>query len=128
MKDEDWKDIEPILLHAAAINGRRNDIFHHGATAIASGQGLVTNASMALTESRINDFPISPELLDDMTADLKKILLHFHIGHMGRPPLCGKHDNVDEILRAPWRHKLQPKPRASPHKSSRADRVSKKAK
>jgi hypothetical protein len=72
MSDPDWKDPEPIFQQLAIISGRRNDIFHHGASFIAEGEGVVTNATMALTEERITKFDISPDIINDMTADLKK--------------------------------------------------------
>jgi hypothetical protein len=71
MSDPDWKDAEPIFQQLAIISGRRNDIFHHGASFIAEGEGVVTNATMALTEERITKFDISPDIINDMTADLK---------------------------------------------------------
>lgn len=61
MSDPDWKDAEPIFQQLAIISGRRNDIFHHGASFIAEGEGVVTNATMALTEERITKFDISPD-------------------------------------------------------------------
>jgi len=105
--DEKWDELKRLFDHLSLINGARDDLFHYGAINIAEGDGIVTNAAMALVEDRITAFKISVESLDDMTADLRKILVHLHTSHMGRPPLKATHAAIDEILREPWRYKPQ---------------------
>jgi hypothetical protein len=119
MDETDWKAAQPIFQQLGIINGCRNDILHHGAISIAEGDGLVTNAGMAHMRERIVGFPISAEILDGMTADLRKIIAHLHIAHMGRPPLRGGHPGLDAILRAPWQYKQQSKPLAESPKPAR---------
>jgi hypothetical protein len=118
ISDADWADIEPIFAQLALINKCRNEIFHHGGSFIAEGRGIVTNATTALTEERITGFEISPDILDDMTGDLRKILIRLHVRHMGRPPLRGKHPEMEDGLRGPWRYTQQPKPLKEPRKPS----------
>jgi hypothetical protein len=122
--DEKWGELKYLFDHLGVINGARNEIFHHGAINIAEGDGIVTNAAMALVEDRITAFKISVESLDAMTADLRKILVHLHIGHMGRPPLKAAHATLDEILRASWRYKHQQLPPKKSHKSASSDHAS----
>jgi hypothetical protein len=102
---DEWAALMPIVDQLKLITGRRNDILHHGATDVAQGGGLVTNEALALTTERIQSFPISPEILDDMTADLRKINAHFLTRHLGRPALRGEHPALDAVLTASWRYK-----------------------
>src|SRR5580693_150163 len=108
----EWADLEPTLQQLGVINGRRNDILHHGAESVAEGRAFVTNALMAHTEERITSFTISPEILDDMTADLRKIMIHLLTRHAGRPEMKAQanRDWVASVLRQPWRYKQQPSP------------------
>jgi hypothetical protein len=102
---DEWTALMPIVDQLRLVTSRRNDILHHGATDVAQGGGLVTNEALALTAERIQSFPISPEILDDMTADLRKINAHFLTRHMGRPALRGTHPELDVVLTASWRYK-----------------------
>jgi hypothetical protein len=101
----EWVELEPVLNQVKAINTMRNDILHQGAMAIAEGRGFTTNALRALTEQHIKSFPVSPEMLADMTADLRKIFIHLAVRHCGRPALRGKHPELEEVLRGTWRYK-----------------------
>jgi hypothetical protein len=100
----EWLELEPVVIQLRLINERRNDILHHGASDVAAGGGTVSNDAMALTPKHVQSFPISPEILDDMTADLLKINAHFLTRHMGRLPLRGKHPDLDAVLAASWRY------------------------
>lgn len=123
MSKEDWADLEPTLQQLGIINGRRNEILHYGAESVAEGRAFVTNALVALTEDRLTSFVISPAILDDMAADLNKIIIHMLTRHAGRPQLRAKAslDGVAALLREPWRYK----PPSSPPK--KMDRPSTKA-
>lgn len=98
-------ELEGILDHLLVINKKRNEILHYGAISIAEGSGSVTNALRALTPGKVKGFPISSEILTDMTEDLRKAILHLHATYMGRPKLKGKHPTLEKILLAPWRYK-----------------------
>jgi hypothetical protein len=102
---EDWAELSPIIDQLRVISEKRNEILHYGAEDVAEGCAYVTNALLALTEDRTTSFPISPEILDHMTYDLRKILIHLVRRHMGRPEPRGQHDEMDAILRAAWRYK-----------------------
>jgi hypothetical protein len=105
--EDKWSDLVFLFDQLSIINSARDDIFHYGAINIAEDDGLVTNAAMALAEDRVTAFKISVEALDNMTADLRKILIHFHLSHIGRPPLKGLHPTLNEILSAPWQYSHQ---------------------
>jgi hypothetical protein len=107
VQQSDWADLEPILQQFNLINGIRNEILHYGARAKSDGERYVSNALKAHTRQKITVFSISAEILADMTHDVGKIIIHLHTRHMGRPPLGGARnlDEVEKILRAPWRYK-----------------------
>jgi hypothetical protein len=100
----EWVQLEPVLKQLGEINDARNKILHYGAESVAEGRGVVTTALMALTEAKIETFPISPVILADMTQDLRKISIHLVARHVGRPALRGKHPEMDAILQAGWRY------------------------
>jgi hypothetical protein len=106
ISDADWMDVEPIFQQLGIINNRRNEIFHHGASFIAEGAGVVTNATMALTEERITKFDISADIIDDMTADLKKIFSTYTLSTWGNHRnilswrrFCANHGDINRSQR-----------------------------
>jgi hypothetical protein len=107
---EEWAPLEPVLAQLKHISGKRNTILHYGAVDVAEGRGLVTDAMVALTMERVKSFPISPDILSDMTDDLNKIFIHLLMRHAGRPVLRANHPGLDEILRAAWRY-IPPQPK-----------------
>ncbi|MGH9864756.1 MAG: hypothetical protein ACRD4H_05005 [Candidatus Acidiferrales bacterium] len=114
--DDKWSDLTFLFDQLSIINSARDDIFHYGAINIAEDDGVVTNATMALGADRITVFKISVEALDNMTADLRKILVHFHLSDMGKPTLKGLHPTLNEILSAPWQYKHQQVHQKKDHK------------
>jgi hypothetical protein len=64
---ESQDDLEDILQQLGIINGARNDILHYGATEIAEGRGMVSDAWKA--KSQPTEFPISPTALEEMAED-----------------------------------------------------------
>lgn len=118
-----WNDLKPTLDQLNEINHRRNLILHHSTVAIEEEEGMVTNADMAHIEERIIGFKISPRILDDMTSDLRKIILHIHTKHVIDLPM--EDPEVDAVLRVPWRYTLKPSPLALPQKAARPDRTKK---
>lgn len=116
--DDKWSELKIIFDHLSIINSARDDIFHYGAINIAEDDGIVTNELMALGEDRVTAFKISVEALDNMTADLRKILVHFHLSHMGKRPLNGLHPTLNEILNAAWQYKHQQVHQKKDHKSA----------
>jgi hypothetical protein len=112
--NDKWKDLSDVISQIKIITDRRNDILHHGAQGVEDGIGRVTNALFAHIEERIVEFPISAEILEDMTSDLRKIMIHLYNQHLGRLkwPLSSDHERAREILREPWRYKPLPQPNA----------------
>ncbi len=108
-------ELADIFQQTAVIRGVRNDILHLGAEDVAEGAGYVTNEMLAHDPRRIKRFPISAEILDDMTADLWKIMICLLTRHMGRRRIRGKsnQDMIDETLRAPWRYKHPVPPKST---------------
>jgi hypothetical protein len=105
-------DLENVLQQLGIINGVRNAGVHYGATSVAEGRAVVSNALRAKNEPV--EFPISPKALDHMTVDLRKITFHLNYNHLGRPRPGGAlgQTSLDGILRAPWRYKHPAPPKA----------------
>jgi hypothetical protein len=100
------KELNYVFPQLKIINTARNDIYHYGVSGIADGTLGVTTRLKALTEDRVRTFPVSSSILNDMSADLDKIILHLYTGHMGLHPLLPTARLA--ILQDPWRHKPQP--------------------
>lgn len=105
MSDKTFNELKPLLEQYSQINSVRNGILHYGAQAAEDGSRFVSDAFKALTPIDAKVFPISTSLLTDMTYDLRKIAVHLHTGHMGRPSLLAKHEWINELLCKPWRYK-----------------------
>lgn len=108
-KDTDTKsDLEKVFNQLTTINGLRNDLIHHGSQddgEVPEGR-IISNELWAITPERLRTTPISPEILNDLTFDLVKIIVHLishHTGRFLRVPL--KEPMRMEILSAPWRYK-----------------------
>lgn len=109
-------NLKPILDQYNSINKIRNNILHYGSQTKVDGRRIISDWMRALTHERTVSFQITNALLEDMSADLKKIIALLHTQHMGRPPLRGNHPELDALLRGPWQHKSplasRPKERA----------------
>lgn len=106
---EQWAALEPVLQQLGIINDKRNDILHYGAREIDRGEGFVTNALMALTESRMTLFPISAPILTQMTFDCEKIILHLLYDQLTLGQLLAAPDPEHQrILQAAWQYKPPP--------------------
>ena len=72
---------------------------------------MVSNALKAKKEPI--SFPISPKALDEMTADLRKIIFHLRYRHYSGAHLhSGAHlrngpgrQILDDVLQSPWQYK-----------------------
>jgi hypothetical protein len=124
-------DLENIFTQLGHITDARNDILHYGATNIAEhrgGRGSVTNALKALTEEKTKSFPISPNILNDMTADLQEIMFHLRTNHTGSP-FSPRGALVlammDGVLHSPWRYK-HPEPQKAQKAGAGKSRRSRK--
>ena len=106
-----WADADMLLKHLSDINKFRNDILHHTTMLSESGRGIVTNAAKAHREDKVTQLLVSPDILNGATADLRKIMVHLHVRHMGKTPI--EEPEVDLILRAPWRYTPRSSPQAT---------------
>jgi hypothetical protein len=91
-------------------------LLHNAAQSVADGKAIVSNALRA--RGQPTEFPISPESLDHMTEDLRKIAFHLSYRHLGRPMPYGLigQDLANSTLRSPWLYK-HPTPRQSQSKT-----------
>ncbi len=109
--DDAQADLEYVLAQLSDIEKARNGILHHGASEIAEGRGLVSNAWKAKAEP--TEFPISADDLVHMEADLRKIVAHLNYRHLGTSPPTGGHEmnTLDQTLWRAWqyRHPVQQK-------------------
>jgi hypothetical protein len=103
---ETKQELEILLKQLGNITDVRNHILHLGAQSIEDGNAFVTNEFLAHMPDRVFSFPISPGVLDNMTADLRKIILTLHWRHMGKPKLLSHaHNQVfQSIASAPWQY------------------------
>lgn len=106
--ETEWQALEPLLKQLAIINGRRNLILHYGADADPEGRLTVTNAFSALREDAAETFPITPDTLDDMTHDVRRIIILLHAHHMGGVTLARHWHALPEVERATWRYTPPP--------------------
>ncbi|MBM3530148.1 MAG: hypothetical protein FJX62_18855 [Alphaproteobacteria bacterium] len=73
-------DLDDVFQQLGIINGVRNGVVHYGAEFVAEGNAIVSDALKAKGEPY--SFPISPDALNDMTADLDKIIAHLKTQHL----------------------------------------------
>jgi hypothetical protein len=114
-------ELSYLWAQMSALTAMRDGIQHYGARSVVEGQGVVTNALRAHTSDRVTTFPISPTILDEMTADLRKIIFHLLARHVGRPLPGERHEEVDAVLRAPWQYKPVQVPLPEAHKPEGPD-------
>ncbi|MBW0006043.1 MAG: hypothetical protein JO216_21445 [Hyphomicrobiales bacterium] len=103
-------DLTLVLQQLGVIIGVRNALLHYGVTSVVQGKAIVSNALKAKGEPKL--FPISPELLDQMYWDLRKILVHLYFRHLKYAP--SDKGLVSRIMGAEWqyKHSLMPKSRS----------------
>lgn len=98
-----------VFAQLRAINTTRNAILHYGAQSVAEGEAFVRKAVEGVDETKVKVtvFPISTTTLKQMSADLQKIILHLHVGHMGRPSpkSAFAKDRISRVFAAAWLYK-----------------------
>jgi hypothetical protein len=101
----EWQQLEPVLAQLHHVNDIRNAILHYGAQGIAAGRrAFVADGLRALTVEKMRVFPISADILADLTYDCHKIYRHLIVRHSGRPALIGKHPELEAVLEGAWRY------------------------
>lgn len=112
------KDLEDVFNQLGIITGVRNAVLHYGTEpeSVAMGNAIVSDAIKAKGEP--TTFPISPKALNEMTADLNKIIAHLDQSHLGKA-------TADSFLGDPrlaaWRYK-HPVPTHTPSKKGKGQR------
>ncbi len=107
-------DLTDVVDQLNAINSVRNLILHYGATSVAEGRAIVSNAYKAKGEPK--SFPISPTDLDNMTGDLKKIAAHLNERHLGKR---SEYTLLGNPIHDAWRY-IRPSPKKV--RSTKAER------
>lgn len=102
--------LERIFTHVSHLTKARNDILHHGAWADEgdSTSARVSNWRVAYNERKLQEFPISASILDDMTADvilIEQQLLNL-VEHIARKKFVA-FDESHEFWHRPWRYTQQ---------------------
>ena len=95
-------DLADVLQQLGIILKVRNEVLHYGAEpeSVASGRAIISDALKA--KGQPSTFPISPTILDQLTADLQKIIGHLDIRHLGRTK---GYTILGDPTFAPWRYK-----------------------
>jgi len=83
-----------------AINTARNLILHYG----ISNDGMSTDKSRALSEERARSIAVSPELLEDMIADLIKINAILTVNLLVLKKRSVQPTDLWNDVRRPWRY------------------------
>ena len=127
------REIGQVLTQLGHIIDARNDIIHYGAQIRTNPKALVvTNRLTALTDSRIRERVVSPEMLEQMTADLIKINYHL-LPYLLNPADARqqrKKHRFRKVRSAAWQytppaqHPVQRKRREKPPRRSRQPRSS----
>lgn len=103
-------DLESVLQQLGIINGVRNSVLHYGAAGISEGNAIVSDALKAKGEPTV--FPISPEILEQMTRDLNKISIHLQYRHLDVDSVERPDVVLERILRLPWLYKRPQLPKS----------------
>jgi hypothetical protein len=124
VSDAIQKELDYLFKQLNDITNARDWILHYGARSVAEGRGIVTNAPIAHTVARVTTFPISTDILGDMTADLHKIILYLMARHGGRmvPRGLVGWQPVETIVQGePWRYTPSQLPLPEDHKQEGPD-------
>jgi hypothetical protein len=104
------EDLTHALAQLQAINTTRNDVLHYGVQSIAEGEAFVKTAIEGVdTARKVRHFAIPVSDLEAMTSDLRKIILHLRMRHMGRPPPKSRLilDGIGAALVSTWLYRPQ---------------------
>ncbi len=123
---KDWtplkkEKLEEIINHLGPINKLRNDILHYGASMDRSTEDawLVTNKDYVHIADKVRELSVTPKLLEDVCADLRKIfhliiVLSFY--DMSETDGASLEGHFSEFLAPAWRYK-SPQPAMKAGKS-----------
>ena len=98
-------ELKRVLKQLDDIRIMRNYVLHKGAREIAERQrACVVNQLRGTDETR--GYPISPEILDNMRADTKTIIVKLAYQHLGRPRPISAHgiEVLEMALSAEWKY------------------------
>ena len=105
-------DLAAVFQQLGIINGVRNDVLHYGAEFVAEGKAIVSDALKAKGDPYV--FPISPTALDQMTADLDKVIAHLKTLHLGDRRA---YTILGNPMHSAWQYKHPVPPRAPSKKA-----------
>jgi hypothetical protein len=106
----EWKVIAD---RTGILRTLRNDILHYGTDWQLEGGWIMTNRGYVHTRQKVKYTPVTPEILEDATADLKKLSMHlFHF--LFRDDMTPKGlASLDPTLQRAWRY-IPPPPVGRP--------------
>jgi len=106
---EEMAELTVFFAQLKAINRTRNGLLHWGAKSVAEGEAFVFTGleGVKVDAKGVRHFPISVAILNQMTADLRKISLLLAWAYMGRPKPRAQilHDGIERELKQPWLYK-----------------------
>jgi hypothetical protein len=107
--------LDPALKRAfdqfGVINSTRNDIVHYGAQ-FGEDEMVVANHLAAHTPEALRRHVVSPETLNDMSADLATIQAAIAVALLSKGPIevIPIREEFRELALAPWRYRPSPPP------------------
>ena len=98
--------LERAFRHLIEINKIRNSVIHYGYKQLSTVEFFTSNSMLALP-GREKSYPISGEILDQMTLDLRTIaqILAVYLSSFNPAAPSEAFQTVEVASRAPWRYK-----------------------
>jgi hypothetical protein len=100
-----------------AIRDMRNSIIHYGARETTQGHRVTSKGFFALTANHAKESPVSTDILNDMTADLRKISAHLvsiKFRSQGGALWPRAREALQPLLESSWRYKPPPQQNVRP--------------
>jgi len=99
------EEIEHIFAQVAILNDARNQVVHYPSFIIEGFGRVVSNASRSHVPRTLRELRVSPDILRDMSADLRVISVLL-VNHAFRDQLSKEERaSFDAELARPWRYK-----------------------
>lgn len=125
---EPREEIEEIFAQLKEIAQARNDVVHYFSFETSDAGRIVTTATRAHIPKKIRERKISTKILEDMTADVHKIVSHMQL-HMQHPRRAAERLSAFKsgAWHDAWRYKRPGDQKNKEPKPGRKDRSRKKS-